>query len=108
MRISNDVSGVTRLQLRVMQTSLDEASITSYALCMLSIEWIKRQMEGENQSFEDLQEKVGQNLLASPLPNPLPPFPRPVIATLSACCPLSGSSAKWRGRISHSRTYKRR
>jgi len=57
MRISNDVSGVTRLQLRVMQTSLDEASITSYALCMLSIEWIKRQMEGENQSFEDLQEK---------------------------------------------------
>ena len=62
------VPGVGWLQLRVIQCSADEASVTSHALCMLSLEWVKRQMEEEQLSLDALKEKVG-NFVDSELNN---------------------------------------
>lgn len=59
MRVSKDTSGgACRLQVRVMQTTADDASITSHALCTLVHEWIRRQMDEEDVTLDALQEKV--------------------------------------------------
>ncbi|KAF2343233.1 hypothetical protein FHG87_026011, partial [Trinorchestia longiramus] len=46
-----------RLQVRMMQCTADDASITSHALCTLVLEWIRRQMEEEDITLEALKEK---------------------------------------------------
>lgn len=58
MRVTKDTPEVCRLQLRVIQGSADEASVTSHALCVLALEWARRQMEEEQVSIEALKEKV--------------------------------------------------
>ena len=61
MRVSKDATGVCRLQLRIIQCSVDEASVTSHALCLLALEWVRRQMEEEERSLDGLKEKVGSS-----------------------------------------------
>lgn len=56
-RVSKDTAGVCRLQLRVIQCSADDASITSHALCLLALEWVRRQIEVEDLTLDSLKEK---------------------------------------------------
>jgi len=57
-RVTKDApSSIPRLQLRVVQNTADEASVTSHAICLLSLEWVRRQMEEEDVSLSALIEK---------------------------------------------------
>ena len=62
MRVSKETTGVCRLQLRVILCSADDPSITSHALSLLALEWVRRQIEEEQQTLDCLKEKVNVSL----------------------------------------------
>ncbi|KAB7494902.1 Influenza virus NS1A-binding-like protein B [Armadillidium nasatum] len=58
LQVTRDTLGVPKILLNVIHGSKDEANMTSRALCNLSLEWVRKQMEEEELSMQMLQEKT--------------------------------------------------
>lgn len=59
-QLTQEAHDISKIMVNVIHGSKDEAAIMTRALCTLTFEWVKKQMDEEDVTLEELSEKVNK------------------------------------------------